>query len=152
MADTSEKVVYIPDTMSNWPWPAKSNPLCDEVEAESIAWLASFQPYTPASQKAHNKARLGRLAAFAYADAPRGKWHTRLTPILLRYSLKPFLLTERLRVGTDYMHAVFLLDAYTDMESSAGTREICDIVLDALRNTDKPRPEGELVIGEIFRE
>ena len=30
--------------------------------------------------------------------------------------------------------------------------EISAIILDALHNTDKPRPEGELVIGEIIRE
>ncbi|KAI1782557.1 hypothetical protein LXA43DRAFT_1068593 [Ganoderma leucocontextum] len=56
MIDNSEKVVYIPDTMSDWPWLAKFNPLCEEFEAESIAWLASFQPHAPESQNAHNKA------------------------------------------------------------------------------------------------
>nr|VWP01593.1 Uncharacterized protein [Ganoderma boninense] len=116
--------------MFGWPWPAKFNPLHDEVEAESIAWLASLNPYTPASQRAHNKAHLGRLAAFAYPEAPR----------------------ERLRTGTDFIHAVFVLDEYTDMESGTGTREICAIILDALRNTDKPRPAGEVIIGEIFRD
>ena len=62
------------------------------------------------------------------------------------------VLPERLRVGADLMHAVYVIDEYTDVESSAGTREICAIALDALRNTDKPRPEAEIVIGEIFRE
>lgn len=75
MTDNPEKVVYVPDTMSNWPWQAKFNPLCEEVEAESIAWLASFRPLTPESQKAHNKAHIGLLAAFVYPGVPRGTWH-----------------------------------------------------------------------------
>ena len=66
------KVAYVPDTMSNWPWSRKINPFYAEVEAESIAWLASFQPLTTVSQDAHNKAHIGRLAALVYADAPRG--------------------------------------------------------------------------------
>lgn len=70
MSDSN--IVYVPDTMSNWPWPRKINPLYEEVEAESIAWLSSFQPLTPESQNAHNKAHIGRLAALVYADAPRG--------------------------------------------------------------------------------
>ncbi|PIL37688.1 terpene synthase [Ganoderma sinense ZZ0214-1] len=127
---TDSKVIYVPDTMSHWPWPRKLNPFYEEVEAESIAWLASFHPLTPESQNAHNRAHIGRLAALVYTDAPR----------------------ERLRIGSDLLHALYVYDEYTDRESSAGVREISAIVLDALRNTDKPRPEGELVIGEIIRD
>lgn len=73
MNDNPGNVVYVPNTMSHWPWLAKFNPLCDEVEAESVAWIASFRPHTLDSQNAHNKAHIGRLAAFVYADAPRGE-------------------------------------------------------------------------------
>ncbi len=45
-----------------------------------------------------------------------------------------------------------MIDEYTDMEPTAGVQEISEIVLDALQNVDKPRPEGELVIGEMTRE
>ena len=62
------------------------------------------------------------------------------------------LLLERLRIGSDLMHALYVFDEYTDRESSAGVRDISAIILDALRNTDKPRPEGELVLGKIIRE
>jgi hypothetical protein len=41
------------------------------------------------------------------------------------------------------------LDEYTDNENEAGTKEMADIVLDALRNPHKIRPEGECIIGEI---
>ena len=47
---------------------------------------------------------------------------------------------------------LFIIDEYTDMEPSAGVQEISDIILDALRNPDKPRPEGELSLGEMIRQ
>ena len=67
-----ERIIYVPDTMATWPWPRKFNTLYDEVEAESIAWLKYYKPYTPESQVAHEKGDIGRLAAFTYGDAPRG--------------------------------------------------------------------------------
>lgn len=72
MSDNANKTLYIPDTMSAWPWPRKINPLYEEVEAESIAWMESFKPYTRESQIAHNKGGVGRLAALVYGGATRG--------------------------------------------------------------------------------
>ena len=74
MTEKSENVVYIPDTMSAWPWPRKLNPLHEEIEAESTAWLGSFKPYSLESQNAHNKCHCGLLAAHVWGDAPRGMW------------------------------------------------------------------------------
>ena len=76
MSDNSAKILHIPDTMSTWPWPRKINPLYEEVEAESIAWMESFKPYTPESQTAHNKGDVGRLAALVFGDLPRGTCHS----------------------------------------------------------------------------
>lgn len=72
MPDNSAKILYIPDTMSTWPWARKLNPLYEEVDAESIAWMESFKPYTPESQTAHNKGDVGRLAALVFGDLPHG--------------------------------------------------------------------------------
>nr|WDV18262.1 sesquiterpene synthase [Ganoderma sinense] len=130
MSDNSENILYIPDTMSAWPWPRKLNPLYEEVEAESIAWMESFKPYTPESQTAHNKGDVGRLAALVLGDAPR----------------------EPLRIAADLMHLLYIADEYTDAESAAGVQEISSIILDALHNPDTPRPEGESVIGEMTKE
>ena len=47
---------------------------------------------------------------------------------------------DRLRVGAEFVHLLFVIDKNTDMETSApGVQEISDIVLDALNNTDKPQ-------------
>ena len=50
------------------------------------------------------------------------------------------------------MNVLFVIDEYTDVETTSGVREISDIVLDALNNPDKPRPKGELILGEIVRD
>ena len=47
---------------------------------------------------------------------------------------------------------LYVIDEYTDLEPSAGVREISGIVLDALRNPYKPRSEGELAMGEMIRQ
>ena len=50
------------------------------------------------------------------------------------------------------MQALFTLDGFTDVEPAPVVREIASIVMDALRNPDKPRPAGEVVLGEIARQ
>ena len=52
----------------------------------------------------------------------------------------------------DLVHLLYVIDEYTDVEPIEGVREIGEVILDALHNTDKPRPEGEIVLGEICRE
>ena len=150
MSDDEDKIVYVPDTMSDWPWPAKLNPLCDEVEAESIAWLTSLKLHTPESFDAHNEIRAGRLAAYSYPDAPHGTYYCYISSP--KHLLTNGFPLDRLRIGTDIVHMLFIIDEYTDMEPTAGVHEISDIILDALRNPDKLRPEGELSLGEMIRQ
>ena len=150
MSDDKDKIVYVPDTMSDWPWPAKLNPLCDEVEAESIAWLTSLKLHTPESFDAHNEIRAGRLAAYSYPDAPHGTYYCYISSP--KHLLTNGFPLDRLRIGTDIVHMLFIIDEYTDMEPTAGVHEISDIILDALHNPDKPRPEGELSLGEMVRQ
>lgn len=50
------------------------------------------------------------------------------------------------------MHTFFTLDEYTDRCDVAGAKALCDATMDAIENPDKPRPEGESIIGEIARQ
>jgi len=50
------------------------------------------------------------------------------------------------------MHVLFLVDEYTDVEPAHVVREMVDIVLDAMKNPHKPRPQDEVVLGEIARQ
>ncbi|KAG1778943.1 isoprenoid synthase domain-containing protein [Suillus placidus] len=50
------------------------------------------------------------------------------------------------------MNVFFLLEEYTDTENWAVTKDIVDIVIDALHNPYKIRPEDECILGEITRQ
>ncbi|KAG2035416.1 isoprenoid synthase domain-containing protein [Suillus americanus] len=58
---------------------------------------------------------------------------------------------EHLRIGCELMNVYFIVDEYTDIENAAVTKEMVDIVLDALHDPHKMRPEGECILGEIVR-
>ncbi|KAG1830850.1 isoprenoid synthase domain-containing protein [Suillus variegatus] len=58
---------------------------------------------------------------------------------------------EHLRSGCHLLNFFFFVDEYTDMENEGVAKEMVDIVLDALHNPHKIRPEGECIIGEIAR-
>jgi hypothetical protein len=59
---------------------------------------------------------------------------------------------DDLRSCCDLMHTFFTLDEHTDPLDAAGAKALCDATMDAIENPDKPRPEGEAVIGEIARQ
>ncbi|EJD04757.1 terpenoid synthase [Fomitiporia mediterranea MF3/22] len=59
---------------------------------------------------------------------------------------------EELRAGCDLMNLLFAIDEYTDVDSEVAVREIVDIVIDALKNPRKSRPEGEMPLGEVTRQ
>lgn len=50
------------------------------------------------------------------------------------------------------MNVFFVFDEYTDVEDADVVREMVDIVIDAIRNPEKPRPEGEVLLGELARQ
>ncbi|KAJ7240251.1 isoprenoid synthase domain-containing protein [Mycena rebaudengoi] len=123
-------MLYLPETMKTWPWPRIINPHYEEVSAESSAWFHSFNAFSKRSQYAFDKGDFGRLAALAYAKASK----------------------EHLRTGCNLMNIFFLVEEYTDVESPVVVQDMVDIVMDALNNPHKPRPEGEIVLGEATRQ
>ena len=50
------------------------------------------------------------------------------------------------------MYLFFLLDEYTDRCDRIGAQMRCDPINDAFENPDKPRPDGEHVLGEMSRQ
>lgn len=52
----SEAPFYtLPDTLRNWPYERIISPYYRSAQAESVAWLESFKPFSPAAQVAFNK-------------------------------------------------------------------------------------------------
>ncbi|KAG1830853.1 terpenoid synthase [Suillus variegatus] len=128
--DARPKTIYLPDTMVNWPWPRTVNPHYEDVKAEIDASFRDFKALSPELQEAFDKCDLALLTALFYPKAPR----------------------EHFRVGCDLMNLYFIFDEYTDFKNEALTKEMADIVFDALHNPHKKRPEDECILGEITRQ
>ena len=56
-----------------------------------------------------------------------------------------------LLAGCNLFNLLFAIDEYTDVQPVSVARQVADIVMDAMKNPDQPRPEGELVLGEISK-
>lgn len=50
------------------------------------------------------------------------------------------------------MNFVFAYDEFADVLGKDGAQRQADIVMDALRNPNKARPQDEPVIGEVARQ
>ena len=50
------------------------------------------------------------------------------------------------------MGLTLVIDEYTDVENEEVAQGMVDIVIDAMNNPQKPRPEGENILGEIARQ
>lgn len=128
--DTRPRVIYLPDTMTNWPWPRAMNPHFEVVKAEVDASFREFKALSAESQEAFDKGDSARLAGLAYPNASR----------------------EHLRIACEFINVVIIVDEYTDVENAAVAEAMADIVIDALNNPHKTRPEGECILGKIVQQ
>ncbi|KAG1843480.1 isoprenoid synthase domain-containing protein [Suillus subalutaceus] len=128
--DSRPKMIYLPDTMINWPWPRTINPHYEDVKAEIDASIRDIKALGPESLAAFDKCDTALLIALAYPNVPR----------------------EHLRVSCDMMNSFLFVDEYTSIDNRTGVKEIVNIVIDALHNPHKIRPEGECILGEIMRQ
>lgn len=124
------KVIYLPDTMANWPWPRAMNPHFEIVKAEVEASFREFKALSAESQEAFDKCDSARLAGLAYPNTSR----------------------EHFRITCEFMNVLIIVDEYTDVENATVAKEMVDIIIDALQNPHKTRPEGECILGEIARQ
>ncbi len=56
------------------------------------------------------------------------------------------------RIGCDLMSLFFLIDEHSDIVDGKIAGRQADIIMDALCNTSKMRPQGEWVGGEVARQ
>ncbi|KAG1891958.1 terpenoid synthase [Suillus subluteus] len=128
--ETRPKMIYLPDTMTNWPWPRAINPHFEAVKIEADAWFHSFKALDPEILVEFDKSSTAYLVALGHPTVSR----------------------ESFRVGCEIMNMQLVVDEVTDRSSGAGANRIVDIVIDALNNPHKIRPEGEHIIGEMMRQ
>ncbi|KAK0624077.1 terpenoid synthase [Immersiella caudata] len=124
------KSVKVPDFLRNWPWKRQLSKHYEEAKAESVEWVDGFRAFDPESQDAFNRCDFARLAMLSYQ----------------------FDDLARCRAGADLMSLFYAFDEYSDVEDAAVTRAMADILMDAIRNPDKPRPQGECCLGEMTRQ
>ncbi|KAM5538094.1 hypothetical protein V8D89_008291 [Ganoderma adspersum] len=124
--------LYLPDTMKSWPWPRRINPHHEAATAACTAWFKGFKPFSPKSLQAYDRADCGLLSALTSSSVSAS--------------------TEHLRIAIDMMTVMFVVEASTDVESEAEACQTVEIAIDALRHPDKPRPEGEFILGEVTRQ
>ncbi|KAF8650692.1 hypothetical protein AX16_005066 [Volvariella volvacea WC 439] len=122
--------IQLPKVYKNWPWPRTLNPYYQEAKQGSNAWIRSFQCL---SEK--------RQAKFEACD----------------FSLAAALLWPRLdkskaRIACDLMNLYFMFDHFSDIGDGEEVQKQADIMKDALRNPFKPRPDGEVILGEMTRQ
>ncbi|KAF9525604.1 terpenoid synthase [Crepidotus variabilis] len=120
---------YIPDTLANWPWPRAINPAYEDCKISSSAWCEKYGAFSSRAQKAFNLCDFNLLASLAYAHLP----------------------PDVNRVGCDLMNLFFVVDEHTDAMDPRSVQDWVNIVIDALHNPHKPRPEGEPIVGEVAR-
>ncbi|KAK7048258.1 isoprenoid synthase domain-containing protein [Favolaschia claudopus] len=126
----AQRVYYLPHTLHNWPYARLMNTYYRQAQAQSVAWLESFHPFFPQEQHVFNKCDLSLLSALTFPKAS----------------------LYDLRSCCDLMHTFFTLDEYTDALGPSDVKALCDATMEAIENPDKPRPEGENIIGEIARQ
>jgi hypothetical protein len=57
--DARPRMIYLPDTMANWPWLRTINPYFEDVKAEADASFRDFKALSPESQKAFDECDFG---------------------------------------------------------------------------------------------
>ena len=56
------KLVFnLPDPLAQWPWPRRLNATYKTAKAESVAWIASYNAFSPRAQKAFEKCDFSKL-------------------------------------------------------------------------------------------
>ncbi|KAK0629554.1 isoprenoid synthase domain-containing protein [Bombardia bombarda] len=122
--------ISIPDIESSWLWPRAINPHLADVDQECNEWAASFGAFSPAAQRAVDKCKFNLLAGMSY----------------------PWMSKEQLKSGCDLMNLFFIFDEHSDKSSPEEVWDQGRILMDAFRNPDLPRPEGEWIGGEVARQ
>ncbi|KAG5719090.1 Pentalenene synthase [Termitomyces sp. T112] len=130
MSYDSGSVFILPDPLAEWPWKRNISPHYLQTQAESSAWIRSFNGLPPHVQRALHLGEFELLASLAYSLESK----------------------DVIRAGCDYIILFALFDEYSDVMTPHEVRQLAMMVMDALQNPDKARPAGECVLGEIARQ
>ncbi|KAF8514326.1 terpenoid synthase [Hysterangium stoloniferum] len=121
----------LPRTFNDeWPWNREINPHHEEVKIATHTWISTFRGFDKRLQQQ------GIILIFS----------------LLASLTFPNLSKEHLRTASDMMTVFLIFDEYTDHVDASLARESANIVVDALRNPNMPRPVGEILLGAVTQQ
>ena len=72
--------------------------------------------------------------------------------LFVLHRFRSSLCPDDFRSCCDLMNAFFVLDDHTDAVDVTAARILCDAAKDGVVDHDKPRPDGEHIIGELARQ
>jgi len=123
-------IFTIPDVLANFPWKRILSECYPWMKAESSAWTESYHLFSAEGLRGFNACDFNLLGCLTYSLRER----------------------EIIRLGCDFMNLLYCYDEYTDITDGEGANDIRNITMDAMRDPQKPRPDGELLIGEMMRD
>lgn len=157
--------LILPDFMGNFRHPAVENPdykTCDI----SAKWISSFHLFTPRAQKFFNLGQFGMtwtinshartlLTRQVFLPVLPTPWPEVVSMPLIPASHGLFadsLKKEHFRICCDAMNVFFAVDDIMDDSDPKTVKKIVAIIMDAFRDWETPRPQGEHIIGEVVRQ
>lgn len=159
------RVYRIPDTLTNWPWPARIGPHIDKINADLNVFVKGYPQLEGKASKLLEEAETGGsclssqylmcldifalLAFFVCCAYPSLNEGASGKPVAIQRNHNPI---AQLGVAASFVIIGWLVDKIDELNGARGIRAVSDIIMDALRYPSETRPVGEHILGEISRQ
>ncbi|XP_006456413.1 hypothetical protein AGABI2DRAFT_195544 [Agaricus bisporus var. bisporus H97] len=111
----------LPDFLAQWPYERRLHPDYGTVDVESAVWVNEHQFFVAKAQKSFDASRFGLLGCLIF----------------------PLNTKDFCRTGCDLANVYFVIDEFTDVAEPQAAAQVCDGVMDVLRNPYKERNPGD---------
>ncbi|KAF9445438.1 terpenoid synthase [Macrolepiota fuliginosa MF-IS2] len=121
-SDTRKPITFfLPDFLAAWPYERLVHPSLGSVDVESASWVNDHHLFNEKAQKSFDASLFGLLGCLIF----------------------PLNSRNFCRVGCDLANAYFVIDEYNDVADPEVAGQVCDTVMDVLRNPYKERKSGD---------
>lgn len=148
--------IVLPNFEATWRWSRQINPHTNAIRQDTLEWAASFKAFSPKAQRAFDKCDFSKgplsIPSGSVLKVPECYGGAHKAIDLLTGLLYPFVSKEQLRCCNDLMNLFFIFDEHSDRCETEEVWNQFNMIMDALRNPDNPRPEGEWVSCEVARQ
>ena len=111
MTTEAPQTFTLPDLMAGWPFKTRPNANADRINAESKAWVETYNAFNDKAQHDFNRCNFGAFAALAYPKSP----------------------PEHYRPAVDLINYYFVYDELSDHESGETVRKQAEAIMNAVR-------------------